>query len=320
MGTINMNAMSAYRQAALYSEDTVITTSGEKGHETVREDGTFHRANIFRRLVRDTGEKTRNLCTRERLLENLADAIGYRVGTDERHNKVFSADFMKTLKSILGDDVLKSADFELVDGKVTSGRPLTQRRIMAIVSKLESYSKATAPFEAVDKTKVEADMDEAFNQKVADEYVQIGTQQDVGKGGAKPQVAMHKDVFAYQNLKTVDEKWDFLEERFDKFLNAVADKAHVDPDPEVRKKFCEDIRQNTPNLKFRRSRAPSHTSMFGFLGAAEMVLAQMLQRQGKDVDAALAYRLSRMGSNSDLNVPTGPGEASFYELITNLGD
>ena len=70
------------------------------------------------------------------LLKSLGQAFGIS-GMEEKNGKVtFSKDFMVNLKKILGDDVLKSSDFELNnDGSVTSGRPLTQRRITAIMKK-----------------------------------------------------------------------------------------------------------------------------------------------------------------------------------------
>ena len=53
----------------------------------------------------------------------------------------FSADFMAKLERILGRDVFKAADFKLNrDGSVSSGKPLTQRRIQAIVEKAGIYA------------------------------------------------------------------------------------------------------------------------------------------------------------------------------------
>ncbi len=46
------------------------------------------------------------------------------------------------LESLLGRDVLKTADFKLnVDGSVSSGKPLTQRRIQVIVNKALTTSR-----------------------------------------------------------------------------------------------------------------------------------------------------------------------------------
>jgi hypothetical protein len=61
--------------------------------------------------------------------------------TEKDGKTYFSADFMAKLERILGRDVFKAADFKLNrDGSVSSGKPLTQRRIQAIVEKAGIYA------------------------------------------------------------------------------------------------------------------------------------------------------------------------------------
>ncbi len=130
----NATALNVFRNAQFQDENTVANLDS-KG---LKSGGTFHGGNIFRRIGRSSEEKRANNEVRTVLLKSLGQAFGIS-GMEEKNGKVtFSKDFMVNLKKILGDDVLKSSDFELNnDGSVTSGRPLTQRRITAIMKKAD---------------------------------------------------------------------------------------------------------------------------------------------------------------------------------------
>ena len=125
----NAAALNAFRNAQFQNENTVANLNGKE----LKAGGTFHGGNIFRTIGRSGDEKRANNEVRTELLRALGQAFGIS-GMEEKNGKVtFSKDFMVRLKDILGDDVLKSGDFKLNnDGSVTSGRPLTQRRITAI--------------------------------------------------------------------------------------------------------------------------------------------------------------------------------------------
>ena len=128
----NAKALNAFRNAQFQNENTVANLNGKE----LKAGGTFHGGNIFRTIGRSGDEKRANNEVRTELLRALGQAFGIS-GMEEKNGKVtFSKDFMVRLKDILGDDVLKSGDFKLNnDGSVTSGRPLTQRRITAIMNK-----------------------------------------------------------------------------------------------------------------------------------------------------------------------------------------
>ena len=128
----NAAALNAFRNAQFQNENTVANLNGKE----LKAGGTFHGGNIFRTIGRSGDEKRANNEVRTELLRALGQAFGIS-GMEEKNGKVtFSKDFMVRLKDILGDDVLKSGDFKLNnDGSVTSGRPLTQRRITAIMNK-----------------------------------------------------------------------------------------------------------------------------------------------------------------------------------------
>lgn len=128
----NATALNVFRNAQFQDENTVANLDS-KG---LKSGGTFHGGNIFRAIGRSGDEKRANNEIRTELLKSLGQAFGIS-GMEEKNGKVtFSKAFMDQLKALLGDDVLKSGDFKLNDdGSVTSGRPLTQRRITAIIRK-----------------------------------------------------------------------------------------------------------------------------------------------------------------------------------------
>lgn len=91
-------------------------------------------------MTRSSDEKARNIYTRETLLVALAktfdmeDECGW---SNSNGSYTFSKRLMDKLESVLGED-FKRHDFCLSkEGCVTTGRPLTLRRVNAIVSKVD---------------------------------------------------------------------------------------------------------------------------------------------------------------------------------------
>lgn len=64
-------------------------------------------------------------------MKALGKAFGLEIQYDG-DKASFSDDFMRKLEEILGDEFRRS-DFGIKNGEVASGKPLTQRRIKAIV-------------------------------------------------------------------------------------------------------------------------------------------------------------------------------------------
>ncbi len=87
---------------------------------------------------RSDTEKAQNNQMRTRLLETLGLAFKLEGVSHENGRTTFSKDFMDRLEQLLGKD-FKRSDFGISrDGEVTSGRPLTKRRISAILNKADS--------------------------------------------------------------------------------------------------------------------------------------------------------------------------------------
>lgn len=135
--SFDISALNTFRNVNLGGDNAIANLNGEGGVKKNKELGSF-----IGKMFRSSRTEACNNAIRAELLRSLGQAFGLG-GVSERDGKLrFSADFMKRLESILGRDVLKTADFKIgADGSVTSGKPLTQRRITAIVEKAIVYDK-----------------------------------------------------------------------------------------------------------------------------------------------------------------------------------
>ena len=97
---------------------------------------------------RSEENEAKNNAVRTELLKALGQAFEINGVTEHGGQTLFSSAFMDRLEEILGPEVFKREDFGLEGGEVASGKPLTQRRITAIVkaacAKSESGYDATA--------------------------------------------------------------------------------------------------------------------------------------------------------------------------------
>lgn len=90
---------------------------------------------------RSGATKDSNNAVRTELLKALGQAFNID-GVDEHQGKTtFSREFMDRLEQILGPAAFKRADYELKDGAVASGKPLTQRRIQAVCNAAMDYAQ-----------------------------------------------------------------------------------------------------------------------------------------------------------------------------------
>ena len=129
----NITALDGFRKANL---------QGEKAIANVGENNTIIQKNSYHggigRIFRKSATEAANNAARTELLKSLGNAFGLE-GMSENKNGVttFSKGFMTRLEQLLGKD-FKRGDFEIgPDGTVSSGKPLTQRRIAAIINRAE---------------------------------------------------------------------------------------------------------------------------------------------------------------------------------------
>lgn len=128
---LNSAALDAYRQLKLEDKNTML----QVGEEGVLSKGTYKGA--LSALTRSAASKVENNQTRTAFLKALGKAFDLKGMTEENGKVTFSKDFMDRLENILGKD-FKRSDFGMnAEGEVTSGRPLTMRRVEAIVKKAD---------------------------------------------------------------------------------------------------------------------------------------------------------------------------------------
>lgn len=123
--------IAAFRNLTLKNETTIANLDGKGG---IKAHGNY--TGWFSSLSRSDEECKANNAARTALLKSLGQAFGLE-GVSEKDGLVtFSKGFMDRLTQILGNEVFKRDDFKVrADGIVKSGRPLTKRRIEAIVNK-----------------------------------------------------------------------------------------------------------------------------------------------------------------------------------------
>lgn len=133
--SLDSAVLNAYRNASFENENTIINVDG-KG---IKGNGIYGGA--LSAISRSKEDKEANNKARAQLLQALGKAFSINgANTDEQGKITFSKDFMKNLEKILGKD-FKIGDFGINSkGEVTSGKPLTMRRIKAIVKKADFVS------------------------------------------------------------------------------------------------------------------------------------------------------------------------------------
>ena len=136
----NPQALNAFAKFNV-GNNNAIANLGEGGNLVQKDALGFMRFRL-------PSTKERNNAVPTELLKALGQAFSID-GVTERDGKTrFSAQFMNRLEEILGPEVFKREDFGLEGGEVASGKPLTQRRITAIITaacaKSESGYDATA--------------------------------------------------------------------------------------------------------------------------------------------------------------------------------
>ena len=128
---LNSEALNIYRNALFADGNTILNNDGVG----IKANGVYRGA--LSALSRSAEEKTANNAARTEFLKALGRAFNVE-GMTERDGKVtFSRDFMSRLEKLLGAD-FKRGDFGInADGEVASGKPLTMRRVQAIVKKAD---------------------------------------------------------------------------------------------------------------------------------------------------------------------------------------
>jgi len=135
---ISLEALNAFRPASAWDDNTTLNLNEEGG---VGVGGTYGRLSKFRK--REDPEQSANNTVRTALLKALANTFGISTGVANGETR-FTQDFMARLERLLGP-AFKRDDFKVgEDGVVASGRPLTARRIKAILASAQNAANDEA--------------------------------------------------------------------------------------------------------------------------------------------------------------------------------
>ena len=129
--TFDVTKLDAFRKVNLGGDKAIAKFNKETGK--VSANGSYY--GPIGKVFRMKGAKDLNNDTRSEFLRALGNAFGLKgMGTNDKGKATFTNEFMKKLKDLLGD-TFKADDFGIAkDGTVTSGKPLTQRRISQIIN------------------------------------------------------------------------------------------------------------------------------------------------------------------------------------------
>ena len=133
----NENALNIFRNAHFANENAVANLDGKDGLKT---NGTYR--GPLGKLFRLGASKDANNAVRTELLKALGTAFGLEGMSDVNGKVTFTKDFMDKLESLLGA-AFKRDDFGVGPngGAVISGKPLTARRITAIMQQAKIVGK-----------------------------------------------------------------------------------------------------------------------------------------------------------------------------------
>ena len=136
---IDTSALSKFQNINFGNDDSIAQLNNDENE--IASSGTHHKLG---HVFREDTDRAENNRIRTELLKSLGQAFGLS-GVSEKDGVVtFSRDFMDKLEALLGKDILHRDSFGIdgEEGTVSSGKPLTQRRLTAIIDKTKLYTEA----------------------------------------------------------------------------------------------------------------------------------------------------------------------------------
>ena len=153
--SFKISELSAFSSARLGTSNNAIANVSSGGSRIVRKNTYYGPVGKIFRL---SGAKEANNAVRTELLRALGRAFDLDgVGNNSEGKTTFSQKFMDKLSELLGP-AFKRDDFGVgADGTVRSGKPLTQRRIKAILNRAALVGKSDYQDYSCEATKIKYD-------------------------------------------------------------------------------------------------------------------------------------------------------------------
>lgn len=172
---LNSAALNIFRNASFANEKTILNKDGDG----IKANGVYSGA--LSALTRSSDEKAANNAARTELLKALGRAFNVKGMSDEGGKVTFSKEFMARLEKILGAE-FKRGDFGINNnGEVTSGKPLTMRRVQAIVKKADLVGNGSFSLPVYEQKLDVIKTALGYKKLSADEFKAIASQSNVAR-------------------------------------------------------------------------------------------------------------------------------------------
>ena len=205
-------ALDRFRNVNLQGQNA-IANIGE--NNSITQKGSYYRIGW---VFRSSETEKANNAVRTELLQSLGNAFGLNgMGQNKDGVTTFSKSFMDKLQKLLGDE-FKRNDFGISDdGTVTSGKPLTQRRVSAIVKQAILASKGSYDYETY-KAKLDyvqgqianvtAKGDQTYNKKAAVKHFDaVAKLMDFAKDELPRMIEIDTDYIPYKPIGPKNQKY-----------------------------------------------------------------------------------------------------------------
>ncbi|MBQ8707240.1 MAG: hypothetical protein IJ523_04045 [Succinivibrionaceae bacterium] len=152
----NANALQRFTELSQENKDLAVNVNKETSSLSTTRNGLS--------VFRGKASKIANNEARTELLKSLGSAFGLS-GMEEKNGKVtFSREFMQKLQKLIGP-AFKMSDFGVpaAGGAVSSGKPLTARRVSEIMDKVKVFAGSNKEFNAAE-----------YEQKLANAKKEMG--------------------------------------------------------------------------------------------------------------------------------------------------
>ena len=229
MVDLNLSALDTFRKNVFENADAIVTADGQ--NKKLQQKGAFSNANVLR-FIRSSGTKAENNAVRTMLLKSLGETFNIQGMTAHADGKVtFSREFMDKLESLLGKE-FKRSDFSVGDdGMVKSGKPLTARRVKAIVGKIDELSRAAKsgqmPVAGKNSQPQMIEMadlgSKSEDQKIP--YSLFKKIYSLGTGFVEPQYKNAEEFYAEISKNHKDDLFKPFENLVDKLINKIGEDA-----------------------------------------------------------------------------------------------
>ncbi len=198
--TFNNSAMDAFSRISQENPNLAVNVNKETGELSTTRNG-------IRAIFRSRASKTANNEARTALLKSLGNAFGLS-GMNEQNGRVtFSGEFMNKLQKLIGP-AFKAKDFGISanGGAVSSGKPLTARRVSAIMNRVKVYSGANVDFNV-----------NLYKDKLENARAELGLKKFDNIRDSK---TLSKEMLKLSHAQTVvKEQFDLYSKAFDFFQN-----------------------------------------------------------------------------------------------------